>query len=88
MSMCDFDRLKLIKANIDGHLKASTATNRLHLTKRQVSRLVERYRADGTAWLISRQRGQSGHRQLTDGMADGLPHQTCPAILSSNSPSI
>jgi hypothetical protein len=33
-------------------------------------RLVQRYRADGAAGLISRQRGQPGHRQLSDGISD------------------
>lgn len=70
MSMRDIDRLKVIQAILDGNLKASMAANRLQLTKRQVNRLVQRYRADGAAGLISRQRGQPGHRQLTDGMAD------------------
>jgi transposase len=70
MSMRDIDRLKVIQAIIDGNLKASTAANRLQLTKRQVNRLVERYRTDGATGLISRQRGQPGHRQLDAGMAD------------------
>jgi len=70
MSMRDIDRLKTIQAIIDGNLKASTAANRLQLTKRQVNRLVQRYRADGAAGLISRQRDQPGHRQLDAGMAD------------------
>lgn len=70
MSMRDIDRLKVIQAIIDGNLKASTAANRLQLTKRQVNRLVECYRADGATGLISRQRGQPGHRQLDAGMAD------------------
>lgn len=34
MSMRDIDRLKVIQAIIEGHLKASTAANRLQLTKR------------------------------------------------------
>lgn len=70
MSMRDIDRLKVIQAIVDGNLTASIAANRLQLTKRQVNRLVRRYRADGAAGLISRQRGQPGHRQLDDGMAD------------------
>ena len=70
MSMRDIDRLKVIQAIVDGNLTASIAANRLQLTKRQVNRLVLRYRADGAAGLISRQRGQPGHRQLADGIAD------------------
>jgi transposase len=70
MSMRDIARLKTIQAIMDGNLKASTAANRLQLTKRQINRLVQRYRIEGAAGLISRQRGQPGHRQLDDGMAD------------------
>ena len=70
MSMRDIDRLKVIQAIVDGNLTASIAANRLQLTKRQVNRLVLRYRADGAAGLISRQCGQPGHRQLADGIAD------------------
>jgi hypothetical protein len=70
MSMRDIDRLKVIQAIVDGNLTASIGANRLRLTKRQVNRLVLRYRADGAAGLISRQRGQPGHRQLADGIAD------------------
>jgi hypothetical protein len=68
MSMRDIDRLKIVQAIIDGHLKASVAANRLQLTKRQVNRLVQRYRADGAAGLISRQRGQPGYWQLIGGI--------------------
>ena len=41
MSMRDIDRLKVIQAITDGHLKASTAANRLQLTKREVNRPVQ-----------------------------------------------
>jgi transposase len=70
MSMREIDRLKVIQAVIDGNLKASTAARRLELTKRQVNRLVQRYRAAGAAGLVSHQRGQAGHRQLPSGVAD------------------
>ncbi|MET0963465.1 MAG: ISNCY family transposase [Noviherbaspirillum sp.] len=70
MNMRDIDRLKVIQAIVDVNLTASIAANRLQLTKRQVNRLVLRYRADGAAGLIARQRGQPGQRHLADGMAD------------------
>ena len=57
MNMRDIARLKTIQAIMDGNLKASTAANRLQLTKRQVNRLVQRYRTEGRVGLISRQRG-------------------------------
>jgi transposase len=70
MSMREIDRLKTIQAVIDGHLRASTAASRLQLTKRQVNRLVQRYRLEGVTGLVSHQRDQPGHRQLPPGLAD------------------
>jgi transposase len=69
MSMREVDRLKVIQAVIDDKLKASTTARRLQLTKRQVNRLVQRYRAEGAAGLVSHQRGPPGHRQLPSGVA-------------------
>jgi transposase len=64
MSMQEANRLKTIQLVVDGNLGASTAAQRLQLTKRQVNRLVQRYRQDGAAGPISRQRGQPGHHRL------------------------
>lgn len=70
MTMREVDRLKTIQAVIDGELTSLMAAARLHLTKRQVNRLVLQYRHDGAAGLVSRQRGQPGHRQLAQGVAE------------------
>ncbi len=40
MSMQELDRLKVIQAVIDGHLKPGRAAARLQLTVRQVQRLA------------------------------------------------
>jgi transposase len=69
MTMREVDRLKTILAVSDGVLTALVAAQRLGLTKRQVNRLVTRYRLEGAAGLVSRQRGQPGHRQLAPGVA-------------------
>lgn len=69
MTMREVDRLKTVQAVIDGVLPARTAADRLRLTKRQVNRLVLRYRLEGPVGLVSRQRGQPGHRQLAPGLA-------------------
>jgi transposase len=69
MSMREVDRLKTLQAVIDGNLRAATAAQRLGLTKRQVNRLLQRYRAHGATGLVNRQRGQRGHRQLPSGVA-------------------
>jgi hypothetical protein len=70
MTMREADRLKTIQTVIDGNLTALLAAARLGLTKRQVNRLVMRYRIEGAAGLVSRQRGQPSHRQLASGVAD------------------
>ena len=69
MSMREIDRLKVIQAVVDGNLKPMQAASRLMLTTRQIQRLVNRYRADGTEGLVSKKRGQPGNRQLTPGLA-------------------
>ncbi|KRB83469.1 transposase [Noviherbaspirillum sp. Root189] len=69
MSMREFDRLKTIEAVAAGNLRAATAATQLQMSKRQVNRLVSRYRAEGNTAVISHQRGQPGHRQLSPGLA-------------------
>ncbi|MDW3689276.1 helix-turn-helix domain-containing protein, partial [Cupriavidus sp. CV2] len=64
MSLREVDRFKVIQATAEGLLARWRAAERLDLTARQVRRLVQRWRADGPMGLLSRQRGQPGHRQL------------------------
>ncbi|MBI3630889.1 MAG: ISNCY family transposase [Candidatus Sungbacteria bacterium] len=68
MSMLELDRLKTIQAVSDGNLKPRLAAQRLDLTTRQVQRLVNQYRIDGAAGLISRKRDRPGNRQLMPGI--------------------
>jgi transposase len=69
MSMREFDRLKTIQRVAEGTLRAATAATQLEISKRQVNRLVSRYWAEGNTAVISHQRGQPGHRQLSPGLA-------------------
>ncbi|URF06115.1 ISNCY family transposase [Cupriavidus campinensis] len=64
MSLREADRFKVIQAAAEGLLPQWRAAERLGLTTRQVRRLVRRWRLDGPTGLLSRQRGQPGHRQL------------------------
>ena len=64
MSLREADRFKVIQATAEGLLPQWRAAERLDLTTRQVRRLVQRWRVDGPTGLLSRQRGQLGHRQL------------------------
>ena len=70
MSMREIDRLKVIQAVVDGNLKPMQAASRLAMTTRQIQRLVNRYRADGVAGLVSRKRGHPSNRQLAPGLAN------------------
>jgi transposase len=69
MSMQELDRLKLVQAIVDGNLKSGQAAQRLNLTTRQVQRLVNRYKAQGAAGLVSGKRGRPGNHQLPEGLA-------------------
>lgn len=70
MSMREVDRLKVIQAVADGNLRPRHAAERLGLTTRQVERLLNRYRAEGAAGLVSRHRGQPSNHQLSPGLAN------------------
>ncbi|WP_332852299.1 ISNCY family transposase [Duganella sp. S19_KUP01_CR8] len=70
ISMRELDRLKTIQDVIAGKLKATAAATHLGVTKRQLDRLLSRFRDEGATGLISRQRGQPGHRQLPPGAAE------------------
>ncbi|MFK4441041.1 transcriptional regulator GlxA family with amidase domain [Caballeronia udeis] len=64
MTMRELDRLKVIEAVIEERLMLWRAAERLGISRRQVERLTSRYRSEGAAGLVSRQRGRSSNRQL------------------------
>ncbi len=68
MSMRELDRLKVVEAVVRGELKPWRAAEKLGISKRQVERLVHRYRQDGPRGLVSRNWGQPGHHQLPPGL--------------------
>ncbi|MFC0696083.1 ISNCY family transposase [Paraburkholderia humisilvae] len=70
MSMHEVDRLKVIQGVVDGNVMPWRAAEQLDLSRRQIERLVIRYRAEGASGLISRKRGRPGNRQLAPGLAD------------------
>ncbi|SPK70604.1 hypothetical protein CT19425_U600098 [Cupriavidus taiwanensis] len=57
VSMREIDRLKTVQAVMDGQLRPGVAAERLEITDRQLRRLLERYRLEGPAGLVSRKRG-------------------------------
>ncbi|WP_141710860.1 helix-turn-helix domain-containing protein, partial [Paraburkholderia nodosa] len=56
MSMRELDRLKVIEAVAEAQLMPWRAAERLGICRRQVERLVLRYRASGASGLVSRRR--------------------------------
>ena len=66
MSTREIDRLKTIQAIVAGNLRAVTAARQLGVSRRQVDRLLKRYRSDGAEGLVSRKRGQVHHRLAPD----------------------
>ncbi|MEP6723466.1 MAG: helix-turn-helix domain-containing protein [Variovorax sp.] len=50
--------------------RVGQAAQRLGLSRRQLERLIQRYKDEGAAGLVSRKRGRPGNRQLASGVAD------------------
>lgn len=69
MTMREIDKLKVIQAVVDGGLMVWKAAERLELSRRQVERMVARYRAEGASGLISKRNGRPSNHQLPEGVA-------------------
>ncbi len=70
MSMRELHRLKVIEAVAESRLMTWRAAERLCLSRRQVERLVIRYRAEGAAGLVSQRRGVRSNHQLPQSVLD------------------
>lgn len=70
MSMREADRLKTIQAVAQRCLRVGQAAERLGMSRRQVERLLVRYRSEGAVGVVSKQRGQPSHHQLVAGLAE------------------
>ncbi|WP_235205672.1 helix-turn-helix domain-containing protein [Cupriavidus sp. SK-4] len=68
MTMRQLDRLKVLQALADGHLKTGIAAARLGLSPRQTLRVLRRYQDEGAPGLQNRRQGAPGHRQLPPGL--------------------
>ena len=64
------DRLKTVQAVVDRMLRVGQAAQRLGISRRQLERLVLRYKAEGAAGLVSRKRGRPSNHQLAPGAAE------------------
>lgn len=68
LTMRQLDRLKILQALADGHLKTGIAATRLGVSSRQALRLLRRYQAQGAAGLQNQHQGQPGNNQLPPGL--------------------
>ena len=68
LTMRQLDRLKIIQALADGHLKTGIAAARLGLTPRQTRRLLKRYQVQGAIGLCHQHQGKPGNNQLPPGL--------------------
>ncbi len=67
MSMREIDRVKTVQAVVDRMFLVGLAPRRLGLSRRQLERLVLRYKARGASGLVSAKRGRPSNHQLVPG---------------------
>jgi len=66
MSMQEVDRSGIIRQVVEKRLKQKEAMGLLNLSKRQIIRLVERYRREGSKGLISKHRGRTSNNRHSE----------------------
>jgi predicted DNA-binding protein (UPF0251 family) len=64
MSNQEVDRLEVIQLTNEHQLTQEQASERLHLSVRQIKRLAKRYREEGASGLISKHRGKIANNQI------------------------
>lgn len=68
MSSAERERSFVVRQCVEGRLSQREASERLGVGVRQLKRLVRRWRRDGDAGLISRQRGRPSHRRMPEAL--------------------
>lgn len=64
ISVRELNRVEVLAQVDDGRLSVDNAANMLDLTRRQVFRLLKRYRQDGAAAIRHRSRGRTPNNQI------------------------
>ena len=64
MSERDLNRIEVLSQVDDGHLSVENAANLLDMTRRQVFRLLKRYRLDGASAIRHKSRGKVPNNQI------------------------
>jgi len=68
MSQRELDRAGVIRQVVEKRLRQKEAARQLGLSVRQIKRLVQRYRAEGAAGLVSRHRGRHPNNRIAEGV--------------------
>ncbi len=68
MSQRELDRVGVIRQVVEKQLRQRDAARQLGLSVRQIKRLVQRYRAEGAAGLVSRHRGKRPNNRIADAL--------------------
>lgn len=68
MSQRELDRVGVIQAVANRQLRQREAAEQLNLSVRQIRRLVQRFRAEGPAGLVSRHRGKTPNNAFPPGV--------------------
>jgi len=68
MTKAERERAFVVRQCVAGSLYHREASERLCIGVRQVKRLAGRWRREGDAGLVSRQRGRRSHRRLSDAL--------------------
>jgi len=72
MSTQELDRLTVIEWVIEKRLSQVEASKHLGVTPRHLRRMIERYRRDGAAGLVSKKRGKRGNRAYPDAVKNAV----------------
>ena len=70
MSVKEADRIAVMDKLIEKRIKQKHAARVLHLSTRQIRRLVKKYRHDGKTGLIHKSRGRKGNRGIAQARKD------------------
>ena len=66
MSQKEINRLEVIQKLLDKQWKQEKATQVLHISIRQVQRLLQTYRTEGSLGLLSKKRGKPSNHRLPE----------------------
>ena len=85
MSRNELTRLRVLIDVADGRLSVADATGLIDVSRRQIYRLLQAFRADGADGLISRKRGGPNNRALGSVFRETVPAQPRPTSFPDDS---